>query len=95
MDTDTILENVAEKWKTLNKNSQKAVMTALGGTHQANATAALIDNYNKVISLTKEAENSTGSAAKKILKKIYFAVFGSKNKCFENIITGTCYKSYF
>lgn len=65
LDTDTILENVAEKWKTLNKNSQKAVMTALGGTHQANATAALIDNYNKVISLTKEAENSTGSAAKK------------------------------
>lgn len=65
LDTDDILEKVADKWKTLDKTSQKAVMTALGGTHQANATAALLDNYNKVLSLTKEAENSSGSSLKK------------------------------
>ena len=87
LDTDKILENVAEKWKTLDKNSQKAVMTALGGTHQANATAALIDNYDKVISLTKEAENSTGSAAKKF-EENYLPSLEAKTNALKTSLQG-------
>lgn len=87
LDTDKILGNVAEKWKTLDKNSQKSVMTALGGTHQANATAALIDNYDKVIALTKEAENSTGSAAKKF-EENYIPSLEAKTNALKSSLEG-------
>lgn len=65
LDTDDILQNIANRWSSLDKNTQKAVSTALGGSTQANATAALLDNYEKVNKLTKEAENAQGSSLKK------------------------------
>ena len=65
LDSETIIDSVAEKWNTLNKNTQKAVSTALGGTHQANSVIAMLDNYNKVKMLTETAYNSEGTAEKK------------------------------
>lgn len=65
LDTDDILQNIANRWSSFDKNTQKAVSTALGGSTQANATAALLDNYEKVNKLTKEAENAQGSSLKK------------------------------
>ena len=65
LDTDDILQNIANRWSSLDKNTQKAVSTALGGSTQANATAALLDNYENVNKLTKEAENAQGSSLKK------------------------------
>ena len=65
LDSETIIDSVADKWDTLNKNTQKAVSTALGGTHQANSVIAMLDNYDKVKMLTETAYNSEGTAEKK------------------------------
>lgn len=65
LDSETIIDSVAYKWDTLNKNTQKAVSTALGGTHQANSVIAMLDNYDKVKMLTETAYNSEGTAEKK------------------------------
>ena len=65
LDSETIIDSVADKWDTLNKNTQKAVSTALGGTHQANSVIAILDNYDKVKMLTETAYNSEGTAEKK------------------------------
>ncbi|NSG60813.1 phage tail tape measure protein [Blautia massiliensis (ex Durand et al. 2017)] len=65
LDSETIIDSVADKWDTLNKNTQKAVSTALGGTHQVNSVIAMLDNYDKVKMLTETAYNSEGTAEKK------------------------------
>lgn len=65
LDSETIIDSVADKWDTLNKNTQKAVSTALGGTHQANSVIAMLDNYDKVKMLTETAYSSEGTAEKK------------------------------
>lgn len=65
LDSETIIDSVADKWDTLNKNTQKAVSTALGGTHQANSVIAMLDNYDKIKMLTETAYNSEGTAEKK------------------------------
>lgn len=65
LDSEIIIDSVADKWDTLNKNTQKAVSTALGGTHQANSVIAMLDNYDKVKMLTETAYNSEGTAEKK------------------------------
>ena len=65
LDSETIIDSVADKWDTLNKNTQKAVSTALGGTHQANSVIAMLDNYDKIKMLTETAYNSEGIAEKK------------------------------
>ena len=65
LDSEIIIDSVADKWDTLNKNTQKAVSTALGGTHQANSVIAMLDNYDKIKMLTETAYNSEGTAEKK------------------------------
>ena len=65
LDSETIIDTVADKWDTLDKKTQKAISTALGGTHQANSVIAMLDNYDKVKMLTETAYNSDGTAQKK------------------------------
>lgn len=64
-DAEIILDAVGNKWKELDKNTQKAVTTAMGGVYQANKLTALFDNYSQVIELTKIAENSQGQSLEK------------------------------
>lgn len=65
LDSETILDTVADKWDTFDKKTQRAVSTALGGTYQANFITAMLDNYDKVQKLTDVAYNSEGTAQKK------------------------------
>lgn len=65
LDSETILDTVADKWETFDKKTQKAVSTALGGTYQANSITAMLDNWDKVERLTEVAYNSEGTAQKK------------------------------
>ena len=65
LDSETILDTVADKWESFDKKTQKAVSTALGGTYQANAITAMLDNWDKVEKLTEVAYNSEGTAQKK------------------------------
>ncbi len=65
LDSETILDTVADKWESFDKKTQKAVSTALGGTYQANSITAMLDNWDKVQKLTDVAYNSEGTAQKK------------------------------
>lgn len=63
--SEMILDNVADKWQSFDKNTQKAVSTALAGTYQYNKLIAVMDNWSKVENLTGIAKNSDGSALNK------------------------------
>lgn len=64
-DSESILDDVANKWNTLDSNSKKATATAMAGTYQYNKFIAMMDNWDKVEKLTKTAFNSDGTANKK------------------------------
>lgn len=64
-DSESILDDVANKWNTLDSNSKKATATAMAGTYQYNKFIAMMDNWDKVEKLTRTAFNSDGTANKK------------------------------
>lgn len=64
-EAEAVIDEVGTKWKTLDSNTQKAVTTAMGGVYQANKLVSLFDNYDKVIELTRVAEESAGTALQK------------------------------
>ena len=64
-DSEGVLDDIAKKWKTLDSNSQKAIGTAIAGTHQMNKFLSMMDNWGKVEKLTNVAYNSEGTAEKK------------------------------
>ena len=45
--------------------TQKAIATSMAGAYQYNKLISLFDNYDKVLSLTETAQNSSGMAMKK------------------------------
>lgn len=64
-DSEITIDSIAEKWDTFDKNTQKAISTAVAGTRQINSFMAMMDNWDKVQSLTDAAFNSDGTAQKK------------------------------
>lgn len=64
-DSESILDDVANKWNTLDSNSKKATATAMASTFQYNKFIAMMDNWDKVEKLTNTAFNSDGTANKK------------------------------
>lgn len=65
LDAETIIDDVGKKWLMFDKNTQKAIATAMSGAYQYNKLISLFDNYNKVLSLTETAQNSNGVALQK------------------------------
>lgn len=65
MESEPIIDAVADKWRTFDGNTKKAVATAMAGTYQYNKLVAIFDNWDKVQSLTDAAFNSDGTAQKK------------------------------
>ena len=65
-DMNTILSEVAEKYKTLSKNQKLALAEAIGGKTQINSVQALLNNWNQVAKFQREYLNGdmVGSAAK-------------------------------
>lgn len=64
-DSEITIDSIAEKWDTFDKNTQKAISTAVAGTRQINSFISVMDNWDKVQSLTDAAFNSAGTAQKK------------------------------
>lgn len=64
-EAEVIIDEVGKKWATFDENSKKAAQFALGGAYQANKVVALFDNYEKVLELTKIAEESAGVSLQK------------------------------
>jgi len=64
-DFDEVLGEIAEKWGTLDRVSQKAVATAFAGIRQQEAFVTLLQNWDKYEDLLEVSENSKGTAEKK------------------------------
>lgn len=64
-DSEITIDSIAEKWSTFDKNTQKAISTAVAGTRQINSFISVMDNWDKVQSLTDAALHSDGTAQKK------------------------------
>lgn len=57
-----LLAGLAEKWGTLDNNSQKYIATTIAGTTQLNNFLALMNNFDHAVSATNTALDSQGSA---------------------------------
>ena len=82
MDAETIIDNVAQKWATFDKNAQKAIATAMGGAYQYNRLITMFDNYDKVMNLTNIANNSGGVAETKF-EEAYLNSLEAKTKSLQ------------
>lgn len=60
-----VLDDVAEKWDTLDDVSRNAISTAMAGTRQKEIFASIIENYDRVKELTEESANAAGTADEK------------------------------
>lgn len=61
-----ILDEVAAKWATWNRNQQSQIATAIAGTNQANIFRATMNDYKEVLEATTIAENASGSATERM-----------------------------
>lgn len=61
--TEEVLDQLGQKWDTLNKNQQAALAKALAGTRQQSRLIAMMDGYERVIELQQIAERSAGTTA--------------------------------
>lgn len=57
-----LLAGLAEKWDTLDNNSQKYIATTVAGTTQLNNFLALMNNFDHAVGATNKALDSQGSA---------------------------------
>lgn len=65
-ETEDVLDEIAEKWETLDKTTQNALTTALAGTRQREIILTLFENWDQVGNFASIAENSYGTAEKKM-----------------------------
>lgn len=61
---DTILEEMAAKWETLNKDEQMALAQTVAGTRQYTYLISLMENWGNVTKNIDTAKNSTGELNK-------------------------------
>lgn len=64
-DFDVVLDEIAEKWGTLDNVSKKAIANAFAGVRQQESFVTLMENYDKYQSLLETSENSSGTAETK------------------------------
>ena len=64
-DINVVLDELAEKWQTLDTVSKNAVATAFAGTRQRENFNVLMENYERAKELTEESAESAGTANEK------------------------------
>lgn len=64
-DFDVVLDEIAEKWGSLDNVSKKAIANAFAGIRQQEAFVTLMENYDKYENLLETSENSSGTAETK------------------------------
>ena len=66
-DFDDILEELADKWSTIDDVSRNAIATALAGTRQRESLLVLLENMDKYHELIEVSKRSAGTAEEKYL----------------------------
>lgn len=61
---EEVLGDVASKWDTLSDSSQQFVSEKLAGTNRRAYFVGIMENYQRVLELQKQAENSQGAMMK-------------------------------
>lgn len=88
--TEDVLDELGQKWDTLNKNQQAAVAKALAGTRQQSRLIAMMTDYERVMELQQISERSVGATAAQA--GVYLeGMEASLNKitvAWEKIVTG-------
>ena len=64
-DFDEVMDNIAEKWDTMDNVSKKAIANAFAGIRQQESFLILAENYDKYKGLLEVSENSQGTAERK------------------------------
>lgn len=62
---EDVLDNLADKWSSLNQVQQNELSKAFAGVRQQEVFRTLMENYDRVKKYTKLAEDSAGTAEKK------------------------------
>ena len=69
-DTDDVFLELAEKWDTLDKNTQRYIATTAAGSRQQSRFIAMMSNYERTMELVGYANNSAGAAQKQYEKTL-------------------------
>ena len=83
---ETVLDEVAERWKDFNSTEQSQIATAIAGVRQQENFRALMNNWKEVERLTGVAANSTGSATERM--GIYLDSIEAKTNNLKNVWEG-------
>ena len=67
---DSVLLKLAEKWKTLDFETQRYIATMAAGSRQQSRFIAMMSDYKRTTELVEEASNSSGESQKKFNKTL-------------------------
>ena len=65
---DEVLLETAEKWNTLDRNSQRYIATISAGSRQQSRFIALMENYERTMELVNVAQDSAGRSSEQFAK---------------------------
>lgn len=95
-DLDDVFLELASKWDSLDRNTQRYVATIAAGSRQQSRFIAMMDNYERTLELVDIAQNSNGASAEQFSKTLDSVETKINNikSSFEEFI-GTLVKSEF
>ena len=67
-DLDDVFLELAEKWNTLDRNSQRYIATIAAGTRQQSRFIAMMEDYDRTVELIDTAYNSAGRSSEQFAK---------------------------
>jgi TP901 family phage tail tape measure protein len=77
-DTGLLMEEIGDKWATLNKESQLALSVAMAGSRQQNRLIALFNNWDMYKEALKESQEAEGTAYEQNLIRMDSLEYKSK-----------------
>ena len=87
--TEEVLDELGQKWDTLNKNQQAAIAKALAGTRQQSRLIAMMTDYERVTELQQISARSAGATMAQMEKYLH-SIDAASNKvrvAWEKIVT--------
>ena len=69
-DLDSVFLEIAQKWKTLDTNSQRYIATMAAGSRQQSRFIAMMSDYTRTMELVNAANNSAGASQQQFEKTL-------------------------
>ena len=67
---DDVFLEIAERWDTLDKNTQRYIATTAAGSRQQSRFIAMMSNYERTMELVEAANDSAGASQRQFEKTI-------------------------